>query len=223
MPRLDGVRERLHQPFYDSLVRGIGQSTVPNLRALFGNANVGSLELTNLQVPGQLDSDKTFIIKSLRSILAFQGLDGEYGTFGDLPDLDTNSTATNRRAQDLYALMAYGAIFNLRVGDKSMFVAPIWYTPAGGGPHGHTTENSRGLVTNGVPSHEAVLYLGKDIHVPARQSISVTIQFFPFARQGDGQGGALPNDLDPLAYLNEFDGLTNFQFMVDGMLTRDVQ
>ena len=40
MSRLDGVRERLHQPFFDTLVRGIGISAVNNQTQLFGNANV---------------------------------------------------------------------------------------------------------------------------------------------------------------------------------------
>ncbi len=52
MPRLDGVREKRHQPFLDTLVRGIGISQVNNLTQLFGNANVGQRSLTNLQVAG---------------------------------------------------------------------------------------------------------------------------------------------------------------------------
>lgn len=38
------------QPRYDTLVRGIGRSSVNNGAALFGNANVGNRSLTNLQV-----------------------------------------------------------------------------------------------------------------------------------------------------------------------------
>jgi hypothetical protein len=40
MARLRDVRERVHQPRYDTLVRGIGRSSVNNGAALFGNANV---------------------------------------------------------------------------------------------------------------------------------------------------------------------------------------
>jgi hypothetical protein len=224
MARLDGIRERRHQPFWDTLVRGIGISSVGNLTQLFGNANVGNRALTNLQVAGVLASDQTYIIKVLRSVLFFQGIaDSEFGSYGSLPDLSASATGSNSRAEDLYMLMAYGAYFNLNVGDKPMFFAPIWYAPAGGGPAGYTTENSRHVIANGVQSHESVLKLGKDIHVPARQNFNVTIEFFPFARLGAGQGGAYAADLNPLDYLNQFDGAKLFQFYVDGVQTRDVQ
>ena len=48
MARLRDIRERLHQPFFDTLVRGIGTSTIQNNFQLFGNANVGNRALTNL-------------------------------------------------------------------------------------------------------------------------------------------------------------------------------
>lgn len=55
MARLRDVRERVHQPRYDTLVRGIGRSSVNNGAALFGNANVGNRSFTNLQVPRRRD------------------------------------------------------------------------------------------------------------------------------------------------------------------------
>jgi hypothetical protein len=58
MPRLHGVRERRHQPFWDSLIRTTGgPNTIQPTSRLFGNANIGQLALTNLQVAGQLASD----------------------------------------------------------------------------------------------------------------------------------------------------------------------
>jgi hypothetical protein len=40
-----------------------------------------------------------------------------------------------------------------------------------------------------------------------RQNFSVTIDFFPFTRLGSAaNGGVLNVDLDPLLYLNQFDG-----------------
>ncbi len=224
MPRLDGVRERRHQPFYDTLVRGIGISTVGNQTQLFGNANVGNRALTNLAVAGVLASDQTYIIKVLRCALFFQGLDdSEFGAFGSLTDLEASAAGSNSRAEDLYSLIAYGCYFKLTVGDKPMFAAPLWYVPAGGGPSGFTTENSRHAITNGVASTEAIMKLGKEIHVPARQNFNVEIEFFPFPRLGAGQTAAYNADLSPLDYLNQFDGLKLIQFHVDGIQTRDVQ
>jgi len=224
MPRLDGVRELRHQPFFDSLVRGIGISTVANLTQLFGNANVGNRALTNLQIAGVLSSDQTYVLKVIRCNMYFQSLqDAEFGAFGQLPALNVNVTGTNSRAEDLYSLMCYGVYFQLNVGEKPMFFGPLWYAPSGGGPSGFTTNNTRNIITNGQASHEAVLLLGKDIHIPARQNFNVTIDFFPFPRLGPGQAGAIAADLDTLGYLNEFDGIKLLQMYIDGVQTRDVQ
>lgn len=47
MPRLHGVRERRHQPFYDTLIRVTGVPAAPlgPSTRLFGNANVDSCVL----------------------------------------------------------------------------------------------------------------------------------------------------------------------------------
>lgn len=224
MPKLLGVRERQHQPIYDSLVRGIGQSSVTNLKQLFGNANVGDRDLTNLAVAGQLASDQTFVVKALRCALYFQSInDTEFSAYGGITAVSTNATSSNSRAEDLYKLMAYGAYVNFVVGEKTQFFAPLWYFPAGGGIAGATTENSRHVLSNGTPTQEAIMLLAKDVHVPARQNFSVTIEFFPFKVLGEGQGGTISTSLSPLDYLNEFDGAKLVQVILDGVRTRDVQ
>lgn len=42
MPRLSGVRERRHQPFWDTLIRttGVPAPLIQNTTNLFGNSNV---------------------------------------------------------------------------------------------------------------------------------------------------------------------------------------
>ena len=74
MPRLSGIRERQHQPIYDTLVRTTGAPSPPVQRrtALFGNANIGQIQLTNLDVPGQLASDQTYVCLSIRLWLFFE-------------------------------------------------------------------------------------------------------------------------------------------------------
>jgi hypothetical protein len=104
-----------------------------------------------------------------------------------------------------------------------MMTAPLWYIPAGGGPTGFTTENSRHIITNGDATHQSILKLAKDIPIAARQNFNVGVEFFPFTRLGLGQGGAIGADLDVLAYLNQFDGIKLVQVHIDGVLTRDVQ
>lgn len=223
MARLDGVREVRHQPFYDTLVRGIGQSNVQNLFQLFGNANVGNRGLTNLQIAGQFASDQTYIIKVLRVLMYFRALDTNFAALSTLTALNTNAQTTNTRMLDLYSLVAYGAYFNASTGDKPIFTAPMWYAPAGGGPSGFTSENSQSVVSNGEASVQAVLKLGVEIHVPARQNIAVSVEWFPFTRLGNGIGGAIGADLSALEYLNTYDGIKLIQFYLDGAQTRDVQ
>ena len=224
MAKLRNIRERVHQPFFDSLVRGVGITTIANQFQLFGAANVGQPDLTNLQIPGVLASDQTYIVKAVRCLMYFQSLnDAEFNVaFGALPAI-TNATGTNSRAEDLYSLCAYGAYFTLNVGNKPMLNGPLWYTPAGGGVTGFTTQNSRHALTNGTASHEAILKLAKDVHVPQRQNFNIQINFFPFPVRGLGQGGTIPAAVSPLDFLNQFDGLKLVQMLIDGVQTRDVQ
>jgi len=157
MPRLHGVRERRHQPIWDTLVRSTGSPATPiaNQTFLFGNANVGNLALTNLQVAGQLASDQTYVILALRAWLYFDG--------------------TNART--FYQQVASQLYFALGLGDKPQFVAPCWYHPAGGGIHGFDSVNA--IYNHGVPSQEAILKLARPIIIPVRQNIQVNAQFFP--------------------------------------------
>ncbi len=156
MPRLHGVRERRHQPIYDTLVRSTGAPAIavgPQSR-MFGNANVGQLQLTNLQTPGQLASDQTYVILAMRCWLFFDG--------------------TNRR--DLYLQTLSQLYFTLTLGDKPQFTAPAWYFPAGGGAYGFDATQS--VLNNGYPSQQSILKLARPIIIPVRQNISVSADFF---------------------------------------------
>lgn len=152
MPRVHGTRERRHQPIYDSLLRTTGApaATLQPSTKLFGNANVGNLSLTNLQVAGQLASDQTYIAMALRCFMYFVG---------------TNATA-------LFQQVASQLTFTFTLGDKPQFVAPAWYLPAGGGVYGPNDSS------NGWPSQDAILKLARPIVIPVRQNISVDAQFF---------------------------------------------
>lgn len=156
MPRLHGVRERLHQPFWDSLLRTTGApaTTLGPSTRLFGNANVGQLALTNLQVAGQLASDQTYVILSLRCWMYFDG--------------------TNSRT--FYQQVTSQLYMTLNLGDKPMFQAPIWYFPAGGGVFG--SDATTPIYNNGWPSQDAILRLARPIVVPVRQNFNVQMDFF---------------------------------------------
>lgn len=156
MPRLHGVRERRHQPVYDTLIRSTGSpaATVAPSTQMFGNANVGNQALTNLQVPGQLASDQTYVILAMRAWLYFDG--------------------TNHR--ELYLQVCSQLYFTLTLGDKPQFSAPCWYFPAGGGIYGLDAGSS--VLNHGMPSQQAILKLARPIIIPVRQNIQVKAEFF---------------------------------------------
>lgn len=157
MPRLHGVRERQHQPVWDTLVRSTGSPATPiqASTSLFGNANVGQLALTNLQVAGQLASDQTYVTLALRCWLFFDG--------------------TNART--FYQQVTSQLYFTYQLGDKPQFVAPCWYHPAGGGVFGF--DSTLSVFNHGWPSQDAILKLARPIIIPVRQNIQVVAQFFP--------------------------------------------
>jgi hypothetical protein len=156
MPRIANVRERRHQPFWDTLIHTTGNPTtaLQNSTNLFGNSNVGNLALTNLQVAGQLASDQTYVILALRAWTYFNG--------------------TNRRANYLH--VGSQLYWTLIVGEKPMFQAPNWYFPAGGGVWGYDATTS--IFNNGEPTQEAILKLARPIIVPVRQNFAVQASFY---------------------------------------------
>ncbi len=243
MPRFDGARERVHQPIWDMAVRGIGLSSVINGVRLFANPNTSSEEFTNMATAGALQSDQTFVVKAIRAVTFFQSLqDAAFAAYGNPALITALASAgvagTPERALDLHQLLGYGCHLTFKAGEKDQFTSPIVYCPAGMGTFGQTTTNGRNVVTNGLPTHENVLLLAKDIPIPARQGFSARLDFFPYKAitgniPGAGAGttaglgataaAAFTTTLDPLLYLNSFDGLKYFGVIIDGIKTRDVQ
>lgn len=240
MPRFDGARERIHQPKWDMAVRGIGLSSVTNGVRLFAGSNNTSEEFTNMATAGALQSDQTFVVKAIRALEFFQSLqDSEFNAFGN-PQLiaalnGTSVAGSASRAQDLYSLLGYGCNLTFKAGEKDQFSSQLVYCPAGFGIFGSSTNNSRAIISNGWPSHENIMLLAKDVPIPARQGFSVRLDFFPYKPvtgnvPGAGAGTtagtsttaatAYTTTLDPLLYLNSFDGVKVLGCMLDGVLTR---
>ena len=185
MPRLHGYRERLHQPVWDTLIRTTGDPTTPivNGASLFGNANIGQLALTNLQVSGQLASDQTYVILALRCWLFFDG--------------------TNRRAN--YLNVTSQLFWTLIVGNKPMFQAPCWYHPAGGGVWGF--DSTASIFSHGTPEQASILKLARPIIVPVRQNFAAKADFFNIGTTSalDGLNSGATNDIKNILYM--LDGL----------------
>ena len=185
MPRLHGYRERLHQPVWDTLIRTVGNpaTAIVNSTKLFGNANIGNLALTNLQVAGQLASDQTYVILALRCWLFFNG--------------------TNRRAN--YLNVTSQLFWTLIVGNKPMFQAPSWYHPAGGGVWGFDSTTS--IFSNGTPEQGSILKLARPIIVPVRQNFAARADFFNMGSVSalDGLNSGATDDQKNIAFM--IDGL----------------
>jgi hypothetical protein len=195
MPKLVGVRERRHQPFYDTLFRAdtstapsptVGQTT----RLFAAGTNLSQTEWTNMNMAGALPSDNTFIILSIRCWLYFSG---------------TNSLT-------MYAYTAHQLYLNLYVGDKPQFLAPCWYFPQGGGIWGY--DSTTPLCTNGMPTQEAILKLAKPIPVPARQHFYVEATSYDV-----GSTSVRTNYINSSSSV----GIRECKVMLDGIHTRDVQ
>ena len=166
MPRLQGYRERLHQPLWDSLIRTTGnpQNPILNGAKLFGNANVGTLGLTTMNAAGQLPADPTVVCLAIRCWLYFDG--------------------TNKRAN--YLNTAAQLYWTLIVGNKPMFQAPCWYHPAGGGVWGFDSTSS--IMTLGTPEQPSILKLARPIIIPVRQGFLAQADWFPIGSV-DGLAG----------------------------------
>lgn len=171
---------------------------------IFGNANIGNIQLTNLDVPGQLASDQTFAVLALRCFLYFEGQD--------------------RRT--LYLGVSTQLFWTLVLGDKPQFQCPAWYLPAGGGIWGFDSGTGTGtqgagssgsIFANGVPSQESILKLAKPLLIPVRQAIKVRADFFLFGTH-DILNGASPSINSPGTTQH-----TQITYMVDGLQTRDVE
>lgn len=64
MARLEGLRERIAQMFFDTAVAsGVAGGDVEFSDHLFGNRNIGQWWFTNMRAGGYLPGDQTFIIK----------------------------------------------------------------------------------------------------------------------------------------------------------------
>ena len=191
MPRLQGYRERIHQPFWDTLIRTTGDPTSPvkNGAKLFGNSNVGDLGETNMTSAGQLTSDQTFVVLAIRCWLYFEG--------------------TNKRAN--YLNTAAQLYWTFIVGQKPQFQAPAWYHPSGGGVWGYDAAAS--IFTLGTPEQPAILKLARPIIVPVRQG---------FLAQADWFDIGTVSGLD-LINTGATDDQKVIMYMIDGLLTRDVQ
>lgn len=194
MPRVDGLRERRHQPYYDTLIR-VKADTAPTptltstTRLFASGTNLGQTEWTNMVTAGVLPGDQSYIVLAMRVWLHFEG--------------SSALTIYQRTAVQLY--------LKLIMSDKPQFLSPAWMFPAGGGIWG--MDSTTPTCVNGVPSSQSILRFGKPIPMPPRQPFYCEASFYPF-----GTNDVMTN------YLNASTSVAvrEIKVFIDGLHTRDV-
>ena len=208
MAKVLGLREQRVQFFYDTdfITSGSTNSTdTTNLavsqKNLFSDARAGNLLRTNLQGPGQLLSDQTFLTFAVRHEVMFYSVGG-------------NSTVTLgglTSAAELSIWTLSTSVFQFQVDTKIEFEGPLTMTPAGGGPWGFVSDSANPLITNGEPDAPSIYVLPLPIAITKRQAIAMIEKKFAW-------GG-----VDIAAAINDFQGGKLLRAYIDGYNTRDVQ
>ncbi len=247
MAKLTNVRERVHQPFYDTLVRTGGlespqvqpNSSLFNLQSKQGNVKA----LTNFGGGNTLPSDQSHVILALRAFSWFRAPTQRVGTTtpsinGDFPEDTTFFDAGQPGAGN--GIGNYNDVYRLHwqcqeqlhwdfgTGLKnSIENLPHKFFPDGQGLYaqiGGVTD----LVhfSNGTPDHTAILKLARAILLPPRQNVACTANIYQLEGgintavvQQNGR-----NMLSLVDNLNAVDGVQKcIAFMFDGLFARDVQ
>lgn len=211
MPAIVGVIERLHQPLYDTLARGLapnvgqGGQPVQTQTRLFSGQNLGNRAWTNMRIAGQLVADRTFKIKALRVLTEFRA-----------GALTPATGSPSYLVHQLYMQCQSQLFWTLSIGDKPQFLAGTHYMPMAAGIYGDVGgDTGLVLINNGHPSHAALLRLGRPIAVPPRQGIEVLAEIFPM-------GTAADHSL--IESLNRGDDIAkDIKYFIDGLTTREVQ
>lgn len=252
MAKLTNVRERVHQPFWDSLIRtagfGDGNFAVNDTTDLFTVAGKSQGE-SNLRNGSTLPSDQSHVTLALRVFVWFRSPvvrgtpdgNGLLPTNGDIsPALVTpffttgpgagNAPANYNDVHRNYWQALEQIHWNYGTGEKpSLSNMATKYLPDGGGLSGDIG-GATDLIhwNNGDPSHQSILRLARAILLPPRQNVqcsAVIIQLpgGPNATAAGATQGSI-NTLSMRDNLNRVDGMNKvIQLTFDGLFARDVQ
>jgi len=209
MPKLTNVRERVHQPFRDTLIRTSGYFTgaITDVTRLFTVAGKPEGE-TNLPNGSTLPSDQSMVVLACRVFTHYRN-PIQRGT-ATLNIGGTGVLALNRNGDFIFPntvanATAFATILNgnavgdpadcfrlwwqsqdqllwsFGAGDKfSITSMPTAYFPYGGGlAQGQMNQTDLIQWNNGMPSHEGILRLARAVLIPPRQNIKCEAQISP--------------------------------------------
>ena len=216
MPKIVGTRERVHQPFYDSLIRvdGSGDLRQGNV-GVFGAVQSRSqlfvrqgadVAVSNLTTGGFFPSDQTFVTLAVRVWTYFRfNVESQRTTpqnvTGPVASLAGVTADRIQRVHKLYHQAENQLFWQFIAGDKPQLTTFTAYTPAAGGLDGFFSDTRLPRANNGVPTSAALMRLARPILVPPRQGFQVVAIASPIGQaQGasivDQLNGAVPNN-DP--------------------------
>lgn len=202
MAKLTNVRERIHQPFWDTLIRTSGidrAAQVTDREQLFTNRSRGAdiNAVTNLQNGSTLPSDQSHVTLALRVGIWFRNpmigdpadqgggvitANGDFTPTGVVNFFGTGGPGLGNApgtVQDTYRLY-YQAMEQLHwsfgTGEKlSITNMQTKYFPDGGGLSGDMGGTSDLIHwQNGSPDHTSILRLARAILLPPRQNVLCT-------------------------------------------------
>lgn len=220
MPMLVGTRERVHQPFYDSLIRVDGsQDLRQGNSGVFGAVQSRSqlfvrqgadIAVSNLTTGGFFPADQTFVVLAVRVWTYFR-FNTESNRFqsaatppipespvGSLPGVDSDRV---QRVHRLYHQAENQLFWQFVAGEKPQLTTFTAYTPAAGGLDGYFADTRLPRANNGTPSSAALMRLARPVLVPPRQGFQV-VAIAASIGQANGANileqlnGAVPNN-DP--------------------------
>ena len=237
MPKIVGTRERVHQPFYDSLIRVDGAvdlrttnvgpfGAVPPRAQLF-NRQGADLSVTNLKTGGFFPSDQTFVTLAVRVWTYFR-FNPESVVSGAPIGADP-AVVSDRimRVHKLYHQAENQIFWQFIAGDKPQLTTFTAYTPAAGGLDGFFADTRLPRANNGTPSSAALMRLARPILVPPRQGFQVVASLTAI---GQAAGSSIIEQLNGLV-ANPQTGLSeagpdniakDIKYLIDGIHSRDV-
>jgi len=231
MAKLTNVRERVHQPFYDTLIRtsGLGGNINPvnATQKLFSNQQRidDPNALTNLQNGSTLPSDQSHVTLALRVFTWFRNpqiratgpANGNIKQNGDFSQDGAAAFFANPGGpgagqypgsiEDVYRLYWQAEEqlhWSYGTGEKnSISNMATKYFPDGGGLWGDLGGSSDLIhFNNGTPDHTAILRLARAILLPPRQNVLCTAQILPLPDGGNGVLAGMTNGPQGRNYLS---------------------
>jgi hypothetical protein len=226
MPKIVGTRERIHQPFYDSLIRvdGAGDLRAANV-GVFGSVQARSqlftkqgadIAVSNLTTGGFFPSDQTFVTLAVRvwtyfrfnsesprssanaNTPLFPPING--GASSPVGSVGTVSGDRIARVHKLYHQTQNQLFWQFQAGDKPQLTTYTAYTPFAGGLDGFFADSRLPRANNGVPTSSALMRLARPILIPPRQGFVVIAIASPI---GQSSGSSVIEQLNGLVPDND--------------------